>query len=51
MNREKLKKQKQNTMDDYFGKNIQGNHGDGNTDEGLQVRVETNNTSGAAFLE
>jgi hypothetical protein len=37
MNREKIKKkQKQNTMNDYFGKNTQENHGNGNTDEGLQ---------------
>jgi hypothetical protein len=33
-------------MNNYFGKNTQENHGNGYTDEGLQVRVETNINTG-----
>jgi hypothetical protein len=34
-----------------FGKKSQGKHGKPGECEGIQVRVETNNESGAAFLE
>jgi hypothetical protein len=49
INREKIRKnQKQKTVNEYFGKM---SHGNGTPSEEHQVSVESNNMSGAAFLE
>jgi hypothetical protein len=49
INREKIRKnQKQKTISEYFGKM---SHGNGKPSEEHQVSVESNNVSGASFLE
>jgi hypothetical protein len=50
INREKIKKkQKQNSITDYFDKDPQGING--KPSEESRISVESNNMSGAAFLE